>query len=130
MQRHFGRNEAAELSNPARRTPRAQAMWLVRWPSIWPTPFDSSRKRMSVLAQSPSGTALHVKGSVETVLEVATRVATEGAARELDAETRSGSRTKRRGSPNVDFGRGGSQQRVLSAALGPQVHSLPRTGVS
>ncbi len=52
------------------------------------TPFDSSRKRMSVLAEGSSGATLHVKGSVETLLEAATHLATEGGTRELDAETR------------------------------------------
>ncbi|MFD0978983.1 cation-translocating P-type ATPase [Tropicimonas aquimaris] len=42
-------------------------------------PFDSERKRMSVIAEGPHGGVLHVKGAPEQVLEVCTSlVAAEG----------------------------------------------------
>ncbi len=57
-------------------------------PRISALPFDSTRKRMSVLAGTAASALLHVKGSVETVLEVSTRLATAQGEQELDSDTR------------------------------------------
>ena len=73
-------------------------------------PFDSVRKRMSVLADSATGRALHVKGSVEALFEVATHVMTDAGPEALVAEKRSAieeeaARLAERGLRVLAFGR-------------------------
>jgi P-type E1-E2 ATPase len=56
----------------------ASALWLARAardepPLLGELPFDSDRRRMSVLRRGPDGPVLHVKGAPETILASATR---------------------------------------------------------
>ncbi len=55
-----------------------------RWPRIEEIPFDSNRKRMTTVHRSGDGGGrVASKGAVETILEVATDIADDGAERPL-----------------------------------------------
>jgi magnesium-transporting ATPase (P-type) len=51
-------------------------------------PFDTDRKRMSVLCETPQGHMLYCKGALETVLDVCDVVQLDGGAAPLDAAAR------------------------------------------
>ncbi|WP_009206350.1 cation-translocating P-type ATPase [Sulfuricella denitrificans] len=58
------------------------------YPKVDEVPFDTDRKRLSTLNQTPGGRVLHTKGALETVLPLCTQVRIDGETLTLDAELR------------------------------------------
>jgi sodium/potassium-transporting ATPase subunit alpha len=56
------------------------------YPRIGELPFDTDRKRMSVLLDTPGGALLHAKGALEMLLPLCTHLLTEAGVKPLDAE--------------------------------------------
>ena len=83
-------------------------------------PFDTGRKRMSVLCDTPQGRMLYCKGALETVLTVCDTVQLGGAVLALDAETRARLLTAH--DEMADAG-----LRVIAFAHGAVAGALPET---
>jgi calcium-translocating P-type ATPase len=60
----------------------------ISYPKINEVPFDTDRKRLSTIHQTPDGQVLYCKGALEMVLQHCTRVQLNGEITELTAEAR------------------------------------------
>ncbi|MBU1424726.1 MAG: cation-transporting P-type ATPase [Gammaproteobacteria bacterium] len=58
------------------------------YPRVDEKPFDTERKRMSVICETPQGRVLYCKGAPETVLPLCTQMLEEGECMPLDGESR------------------------------------------
>jgi len=81
-------------------------------------PFDTDRKRMSVLCDGPAGRMLYCKGAAETVLGVCSSLQLDGAVQPLDAAARA--RVEAAQQAMADAG-----LRVLAFAHAPVAGAMP-----